>query len=571
MTLIRHIGPSARGASVYYGLSVLCGLWLALTTAEAATWYVQANPGHAGDGTTAYRPFSSLQDVEAHSLPEDTIFVVPSPDPLDGGMQLKDGQRLIGLGPAVTIADPHRARAHITNTTSARYDGDAIRLAKHNLVHNIHIDNAFRSAILGINTVATDIRNNLITNTMAAHDLLAIEAEWPAGYILFQQQTNHFGGITLVACGPDAPVVPRQSGVQSVSYCEFLASGTWSPIAKTEQVVIAGNVIRDSNSDGIIILNDTDVVAHYRVTDNVVRDLSQGLPDPREVGIIDHVVRSRAFTILTIDASTSTVQLRNFYASNLAPVGAYASDGAVLLTAGVNPLVNAEPSDLVVLNPLLTGEAANADSIEITHRSRNGVLNVDITRAELRDPASTNIKILDVNASNTTYNVTVTDSVLSNSNPTGIADAQMRFFAVGVTDMNTLNLVVKEVQISGLGQGLGIENTANVQTLHVLVEHASLADLTREGIVVTHAANRTLGTAIIDLGGGPLGSEGRNRFVHNGAFDVSVTNNMTTAPIEVFASENFWGGGAPVIGTDVLLSDNVTFTAPTFLTTDPAP
>ena len=131
--------------------------------------------------------------------------------------------------------------------------------------------------------------------------------------------------------------------------------------------------------------------------------------------------------------------------------------------------------------------------------------------------------------------------------------------------------LVQDVQISGLGQGLGIENTANVQTLHVLVEHASLADLTREGIVVTHAANRTLGTAIIDLGGGPLGSEGRNRFVHNGAFDVSVTNNMTTAPIEVFASENFWGGGAPVIGTDVSLSDNVAFTAPTFLTTDPAP
>jgi hypothetical protein len=263
MTLIRPIGPRARGASVSYGLGVLCGLWLAITTAEAATWYVQANPGHTGDGTTADRPFSSLQDVEAYALPEDTIVVVPSPDPLDGGIQLKDGQRLIGLGPAVTRADPPRARARMTNTTSARYDGDAIRLAKHNLVHNIHIENAFRSAILGINTVATAIRHNLITHTMAVHDLLAIEAEWPAGYILFQRQTNHFGGITLVACGPDAPVVPRQSGVQSVSYCEFLAAGTWSPIANTEQVVIAGSVIRDNNSDGITILNDTGVVAHY--------------------------------------------------------------------------------------------------------------------------------------------------------------------------------------------------------------------------------------------------------------------------------------------------------------------
>src|SRR5262249_15558204 len=151
-----------------------------------------------------------------------------------------------------------------------------------------------------------------------------------------------------------------------------------------------------------IILNDTGVVAQYRVTDNEVGDLSQGLPDPREVGILDHVVRSRAFTLLTIDASTSTVQLQNFYASNLAPVGAYASDGAVILTVSLNPLGNGDLSDSVVLNHLLTGEEANADSIEITHRSRNGVLNVDITRAELRDPASTNIKILDANASNTT-------------------------------------------------------------------------------------------------------------------------------------------------------------------------
>ena len=43
------------------------------------------------------RPFATLQEVEARSQPGDTIRIVPSGKPLDGGIQLKDGQRLIGL------------------------------------------------------------------------------------------------------------------------------------------------------------------------------------------------------------------------------------------------------------------------------------------------------------------------------------------------------------------------------------------------------------------------------------------------------------------------------------------
>ena len=48
----------------------------------------------------------------------------------------------------------------------------------------------------------------------------------------------------------------------------------------TGDVVISGNVIRDSNSDGIMIIDDLGVQATATVTDNVIKDLSQGLPDP---------------------------------------------------------------------------------------------------------------------------------------------------------------------------------------------------------------------------------------------------------------------------------------------------
>src|ERR1041384_989466 len=104
----------------------------------ASTWYVRADAGAGGNGSRS-RPFATLEQVETASKPGDVIRVVPSPRPLDGGIQLKDGQRLIGLGDPVTQAGTG-ARPTVTNTTAARYDGDAIRLARNNVVQNIHID-----------------------------------------------------------------------------------------------------------------------------------------------------------------------------------------------------------------------------------------------------------------------------------------------------------------------------------------------------------------------------------------------------------------------------------------------
>ena len=56
------------------------------------------------------------------------------------------------------------------------------------------------------------------------------------------------------------------------------------------------------------------------------------------------------------------------------------------------------------------------------------MLNVDILRARLSDPASTNIKIIEsANPENGTYNVSVTDSVMTNINGAGAEDYQIRF------------------------------------------------------------------------------------------------------------------------------------------------
>jgi hypothetical protein len=337
----------------------------------------------------------------------------------------------------------------------------------------------------------------------------------------------------------------------------------------------------------------------------VVRDLSQPLPDPAAVGITDHVIRSRGFTSITIEKSVTNLTMSEYVGSNLSPFGNFAADGVVFLTSGLNPVSNNKLSDIAISNPFLSGDTSNGDSIEIQHRgSTNGVLNVDITRADLRDPASTNIKLIESsNPDNGTYNVTLTDSVLSNINTHGNEDAQIRYSGTERIATKAVNLTLKNVKISGLGRGIGLTttNANNILQLHVLVEESSLSDLTREAIQWSQITRPigTAGGAIIDLGGGPLGSRGRNRFVNNGApgyvppgadpsgidpvvvdGDVSVANAVLSPlspPINVYASEDYWGGGAPVVtntpmsNTDVLIVGNVTFTSTSFLATDPEP
>jgi len=53
----------------------------------ASTWYGKADAAAGGDGSRG-RPFVTLEQVEAASQPGDTIRVLPSMRPLDGGIQL---------------------------------------------------------------------------------------------------------------------------------------------------------------------------------------------------------------------------------------------------------------------------------------------------------------------------------------------------------------------------------------------------------------------------------------------------------------------------------------------------
>src|SRR3954453_12467690 len=71
--------------------------------AASRTWFVKATaPAHGRGSRRA--PFRTLATVEKVSRRGDRIVILPSPvaaAPLDGGIRLKPGQRLVGDGPAV--------------------------------------------------------------------------------------------------------------------------------------------------------------------------------------------------------------------------------------------------------------------------------------------------------------------------------------------------------------------------------------------------------------------------------------------------------------------------------------
>lgn len=142
-------------------------------------WYVSASAAAGGNGSAA-APFNTLAQVQQASGTGDTIIVVPSPvslPPLDGGIALKAGQRLIGGGPPVVkfgaplvsggpqvvAASNLSSLPRITNTTAAGNSGDAVTLADDTDVENLVITGPYRGGIYGQDAVGVTVRGNDIS------------------------------------------------------------------------------------------------------------------------------------------------------------------------------------------------------------------------------------------------------------------------------------------------------------------------------------------------------------------------------------------------------------------------
>jgi hypothetical protein len=535
-----------------------CALILVLVpshhAATAATWFVQAGAGGGGDGTRD-RPFGDLQAVEASSAPGDHIFVLPSEGVLDGGIQLKDDQRLIGLGPAVTQARAGEPRAAITNTAAARLSGDAVRLASGNTVANLHIARPFRSGIFGINALSPHLRNNLITEHLIQGDnLVLLESAFRIG------GSAHYGAITLVYCGTGAvsitPACPPGGG-----------------IAATGRVRISGTVIRDGNLQGISVICERGVQADLSLDDNSVEDLSQGLGRPEDFAL--PTVRTEGVGIRALNGSQIALEMNDTFVANIAPNGNYAVDEVFFVNAGQGSAVRGSISGVVVhSNPTLVGTNVS-EPVNLIYNvdSRDGEYDLTIRGVEIAHAVSNAIIIAEFPpAIGNRTRLLLEDMVIYNDNPLHALGGIGYSHTAGASSGSgsRLDLTVRNTRIFGSrGGGVRLFTRSVMDELRVRFEDTSLADLTHaaDGVGLFAMFEKAIPGAVIDLGGGTLGSAGRNRFVGNGSHNLVLTN-LSAVRVTVHANDDYWGGGAPA---KIVTSGAVTVDATTYLTSDPSP
>ncbi len=114
--------------------------------------------GGTGNGSSANKPYGSLQQVENDSKCM-IINVLQGMSPLDGGITLKDGQLLIGLG---------KGQPTITNTLNAGnlQAGPVIRLANNSAVINLNVL-ALSIGVLGDNVTGVLLSDLLITKALS--------------------------------------------------------------------------------------------------------------------------------------------------------------------------------------------------------------------------------------------------------------------------------------------------------------------------------------------------------------------------------------------------------------------
>ncbi|MDO8990181.1 MAG: right-handed parallel beta-helix repeat-containing protein [Sideroxyarcus sp.] len=234
-----------------------------ITVDAKQVWFVQNNAAPGGDGSQN-APFATLLAAESASGAGDTIFVLTGIGTIgqDQGIILKDGQRLIGQGVALTVPWTVNAVARdlvvanagvapaITNTGGrilppgpifAQADGVGVFLAGGNEVAGLSIESTLGEGVLGIEVSGFSIHDNVLKNTIRD----GIQLMDPSGVapVVNEIRANQFIDIALDPARRDR-AIRIDNGVQDLG-AEVITTGT------TVELLIDGNVISGAGADGI--------------------------------------------------------------------------------------------------------------------------------------------------------------------------------------------------------------------------------------------------------------------------------------------------------------------------------
>jgi hypothetical protein len=528
-------------------------------------WYVSAAAPSGGDGS-ANAPFNNLALVQQASGPGDTIFIEPSPastPPLDGGIALKPGQRLIGDGPPVIqfgkplipsgprVVGPsgNPSLPRITNTSNATNFGDAIDLASGTEVENLVIAGAYRGGIYGQDVIGVTLRGN---------DISGFNTSGTTGFVVqpFYLESYTAGVANDVANG--------------------LAAGWAGILIDTANVStnlsITGNYVHDGVcGDGIDIrgMNTADIDA--QIGDNFVTKLLQCSKVRTIEGIGTQVTGSSRLRATLVG---------NTEANNGSP-------GANMDSLFVNPAEAGTLIETIDHNVYMTGiGGASTNGLEFILSNGSANSTVTVSNSFFKDNPGDMLEEFNRGGSGSKATMildhvvveqtTFTAGLPPYADPPGTATSPdntgecLGIGSVGANDTTVLEMIdssftgcdnngieVTNNHPSGDGNGdphtivLDIDNSAisgsryynlwlndltPLTNLRVRAQDSDLS-LSSSGVAVAFDMQPTGATtsALIDLGGGALGSRGGNCIFGGLIYDLEAGG------YNVFAQHNWWG------------------------------
>lgn len=545
-------------------------------TAVASTVHVRAGAPPGGDGSRA-RPLDDLQEVERRSSRGDRIVVLPAREALDGGIALKPRQSLIGAGRSVRRTPAPAGLPRITNSDPKRHSGDAVVLADGALVRNLRITGALRGGIYGQNVRGVRV----VGNDVSSHNRSCTE-----GFHIppFRVPTN--------VPGVDVPISDGLSnGWAGIMLDADRGSG---------EAVIRGNRVHDAQcGDGIDVRMSGTADYRAAITRNVVEDLRQGEDFESLLAIgMQTLDRSRLRARLDrnrqtdlgnegdpevffgplgadtegvfvnpADASRMSVTIsRNTY-TNPKGLGGFSGNGMEYVTMG-----DGSRSRVVIRDS--TFSQSSGDVLEQLGLGTNADMsltldNVVATRSlgfagsgfgntVLIPGNNADCLLVGSGGAGNRLRATITDSRLTKCANNGITIGAATANGEGPTA--ELELDVADSEITGnRGANLRAGTVEELERMSIRVQRTDLSDSRGTGSGLANLSAEDLGStpqAAIDLGGGPLGSVGRN-CLEGGTLAADVVG------YDVAARRNWWGRPAgPGPGRTVVVRGSLDTGAP---------
>jgi hypothetical protein len=571
----RMLGRSSLVSALFGGLGIIaiaCPVaGQASDPAAHASWHVSASAAPGGNGSEAL-PFNTLGAVQQAAAQGDTIIVDPSSTsvpPLDGGIALKPGQRLIGGGPAVVQlaaslipGGPPLATAaalsslpRITNSTNATNSGDAVELADGTDVENLVIVAPFRGGIYGNDVVGATIRGNDISgfNTSGATGFV-VQPFFASSYI------EGLGG-------------PENTGI-GAGWAAILFDA--STVGTT--VTINNNYVHDGAcGDGIDIRGMGTSYIVTQVNQNFVTRLVQ-CSKVRTIEGIGTQVTGTAHMLATLNGNTE--------ADN-------GSAGANMDSLFVDPAESGSLVEKIVNNVYITGVGgASTNGFEYIVSNGGGTSSVAILNSYFRDNPGDMLQELNfgdgATATLVLNNVTVEQTTIARGLPayalppgtlTGATNTGdcLDIVANGANDTTIFQMInssftgcdnngIEVTTNLATGNGVGPLHTVvldieksriagsryynlwfnNITPLTMLTAKVDESDLSTSMSGVALAFDQqpsgSTGNYTIDFGGGALGSIGGNCIFGGAIYDLETTG------YNISAQQNWWGtqnGPAP--------------------------